>query len=98
MVNEYVRSLVRQSNPLESYLNEIDGFTYRFPLPFIPFSLYLVFLSLNGALQLVQLVLQLTYDVCLCFDLVVFRLALTLQQGALHLCLEEWRGHTVSDQ
>lgn len=50
---------------------------------------YLVFLPLDGALQLVQLVLQLGDDVRLGPDLVELRLPLALQQGPLHLRLEE---------
>lgn len=59
-------------------------------------SLYLVLLPLDGALQLVQLVLQLRDDVRLSLYLVQLRLPLALQQGALHLRLEEWTEHRVT--
>lgn len=56
---------------------------------YIHCSPYLVFLPLDGALQLVQLVLQLSDDVRFGLYLVELRLPLALQQGTLHLCLEE---------
>lgn len=49
---------------------------------------YLVLLPLDGALQLLQLALQLTDDVRLGLDLVELGLRLALQQGALHLRLQ----------
>lgn len=60
-------------------------------------SLYLVFLPLDGALQLVQLVLQLRDDVRFSLYLVEFSLPLALQQGALHLCLEERTTEVTSE-
>lgn len=59
-----------------------------FSVPHSHHSLYLVFLPLDGALQLVQLVLQLSDDVRLGLNLVKLCLPLALQQGTLHLCLE----------
>lgn len=50
---------------------------------------YLVLLPLDGALQVVQLVLQLPNEVCLSLHLLELRLLLALQQGTLHLCLED---------
>lgn len=60
------------------------------PTPFVHSCLYLVFLPLDGVLQLVQLVLQLIDDVRFSLYLVELRLPLALQQGTLHLRLEEW--------
>jgi len=50
---------------------------------------YLVFLPLDGALQLIQLVLQLSDNVLLGLNLDELCLPLALQQGTLHLCLKE---------
>lgn len=60
--------------------------------------MYLVFLSLDGALQLVQLVLQLSDDICFGLYLVELCLPLALQQGALHLSLEGQHSDTQWDQ
>lgn len=61
-------------------------------------SLYLVFLPLDGALQLVQLVLQLSDYVRFSLYLVQLCLPFALQQGTLHLRLEQriTQSHTMS--
>lgn len=60
-----------------------------FPTPFMPRCLYLVLFPLNSILQFVQLVLQLGDDMCFSLHLLQLGLPLALQQGTLHLCLED---------
>lgn len=50
---------------------------------------YLIFLSLDSAFKLVQILLQLTDNVCLSLHLVKLCLPLALQQGVLHLHLKK---------